>query len=276
MTLERTRAVLQAGIDDGTHVGAQLSVFLDGDVHDVVLGIAAPGNEGVGVAMTDDSMMIWFSMSKATCAVAVAQQWELGRVRLDDPVVRFLPDFAAHGKHRITVRHLLTHTAGIRFADGFLESKPWRESAAESVARICAAKPERDWEPGMRAGYHPTSGMAILGAIVGIVDGRPYDRYVREAIFEPLGMDDCWVGMPPDRFTAYGDRIGVMHNTKRPSGREPDGRTSTAEHSSFGEGERGWKEHPPKPLKIDNAVASARAMPGANGRGPMQQLRRLY
>ena len=65
---------------------------------------------------------------------------------------------------------------------------------AESVARICAAKPERDWEPGERAGYHPTSGMAILGAIVEIVDGRSYDRYVREAIFEPLGMDDCWVG----------------------------------------------------------------------------------
>src|SRR4051812_4747261 len=242
--LERTKAVLQQGIDDGTHVGAQLSASLDGELHDLVLGFAAPG-----IPMTPDSMMIWFSMSKATCAVAVAQQWELGRIRLDDPVVRYLPEFGAHGKDRITIRHLLTHTAGIRFIDGFLESWPWRESMADSVARISNGKPERDWLPGERAGYHPTSGMAVLGAIVGVVDGRSYDRYVREAIFEPLGMDDCWVGIPPERFAAYGDRIGIMHNTKI---------------------------DPPKPMHIDSAAVTANPMPGANGRGPMRQLRRLY
>ncbi len=249
MTLERTRTVLERGVDDGTHVGAQLSVSYGGAVHDLALGIAAPGHGGPGVAMTPDSMMIWFSMSKATCAVAVAQQWELGRVRLDDPVVQYLPAFGVHGKDRITLRHLLTHTAGIRFADGFLESWPWRESMADSVARICAARPERGWVPGMRAGYHPTSGMAILGAIVETVDGRSYDRYVREAIFEPLGMHDCWVGMPPERFAAYGERIGVMHNTKLT---------------------------PPKPMRLDNPGTTANPMPGANGRGPMRQLRRLY
>ena len=41
----------------------------------------------------------------------------------------------------------------------------------------------------------------------------PYDRYVREEIFGPLGMDDCWVGLPADRYEAYGDRIGFMHTT---------------------------------------------------------------
>src|SRR4051794_8114825 len=96
--LHTTEKVLQRGIDDGTHLGAQLSVSYAGEVHDLALGIAAPPKEGRVVAMTPDSMLIWFSMSKATCAVAVAQQWELGRVGLDDPVVRYLPAFGAHGK----------------------------------------------------------------------------------------------------------------------------------------------------------------------------------
>ena len=45
------------------------------------------------------------------------------------------------------------------------------------------------------------------------VSGVPYERYVRDEIFGPLGMDDCWVGMPVDRYEAYGDRIGQMHVT---------------------------------------------------------------
>ena len=109
LSLERTTAVLEAGMANGTHLGAQLSVSCHGAVADLALGIAAPD-----VAMTVDSMMIWFSMSKATCAVAVAQQWERGALRIDDPVVRFLPEFAKHDKESVTIRHLLTHTAGIR------------------------------------------------------------------------------------------------------------------------------------------------------------------
>ena len=49
--------------------------------------------------------------------------------------------------------------------------------------------------PGQRAGYHPTSAWFILGEIVRRVDGRPFARYVREAIFAPLGMHDCFIGM---------------------------------------------------------------------------------
>jgi hypothetical protein len=54
--------------------------------------------------------------------------------------------------------------------------------------------------------------MSVLGEIVARTSGRPFDEYVREEIFVPLGMHDCWVGMPEDH-AAYGDRIGLMHNT---------------------------------------------------------------
>ncbi len=70
----------------------------------------------------------------------------------------------------------------------------------------------------MTAGYHPAAGMSVLGEIVERVSGVPYERYVRDRIFEPVGAPDCWIGMPEPRYEAYGDRIGYMHNT---TGAEP-------------------------------------------------------
>src|SRR4029079_8679581 len=73
---------------------------------------------------------------------------------------------------------------------------------------------------------------------------------VREEIFLPIGMTDCWVGMPPEQYEAYGDRIGIMHVTASGSAEVLSG--------------------------IDSARATASPMPGANGRGPMNQLGRFY
>ncbi len=58
--------------------------------------------------------------------------WEAGALGLDDPVVKFIPEFAARGKEGITIRHLLTHTAGIRMVQ-------WSSSWDETIARICGA-----------------------------------------------------------------------------------------------------------------------------------------
>jgi CubicO group peptidase (beta-lactamase class C family) len=245
--LPATVALIEQGMADGLHIGAQLYVSRHGEpVADLALGLARPG-----VAMTPDSLMIWFSCTKAVTVVAVAQQWQQGRIELDAPVARYLPEFGANGKDAVTLRHVLTHTGGFRNADGgaldprqtFLS--PWDEV----IARICAARLEPGWTPGHKAGYHPTSGWFVLGEIVRRLDGRPFDRYVREAIFEPLGMADCWVGMPPEVYRAYGDRIGRMHNTVEA----------------------------PRPVPVtDSEAACAGSVPGGNGRGPMRQLARLY
>lgn len=243
--MERTAAVIAAGIADGTHIGAQVSVSHDGAVHDLAVGESRPG-----VAMTGDSMMIWFSMSKAACAVAVAQQWEREAIRLDAPVATYLPEFGANGKDRVTIRHLLTHTGGFPWADGIIKARPWRESVDENRARIYAAPLDDGWVPGRRAAYHPTSGHTVLGAIVEAVDGRRYDHYVRKEVFCPLGMTDSWVGMPAEQFDAYGERIGRMQNT--------------ADDTVQGL------------LGIDTREIAPLPIPGASGRGPMHDLRRLY
>jgi CubicO group peptidase (beta-lactamase class C family) len=236
--------VLERGIADGTQIGAQLYVSHAGDVVvDQGLGESRPG-----VPMTTASMMIWFSMTKAVTSTAVAQQWQGGALDVDDRVVEYIPEFGVNGKDVITLRHLLTHTAGIPFADGVLKGRPSSESRAENLERIYRAN--IDYEPGTRAGYHPGAGMSVLGEIVARTSGLSYEQYVRDAVFNPLAAEDCWVGMPEDRYAAYGDRIGIMHNTE---------------------------SSPPKAIaRLDSPEATAVPIPGGNGRGPMRELARVY
>lgn len=240
----RVREVLEQGVSDGTHIGAQIYVSHHGET----AADFAVGNARADLDMTTDSMMTWFSMTKAVTSVAVAQQWERRALDIDERVVTYIPEFGAHGKDVVTLRHLLTHTAGIPFADAILEMKPWTESNAESLTRIYDA--HLDYEPGTRAGYHPAAGMTVLGEIVARVSGQPYTEYVRNKIFLPLGMTDCWVGMPQATFEAYGERIGHMHNTQG--------------------------DEPTRVPGIDSARRASTPMPGANGRGPMNQLGKFY
>ncbi|HEX2849544.1 MAG TPA: serine hydrolase domain-containing protein [Acidimicrobiales bacterium] len=249
-SLPRTTAVIEQGVRDGLHPGAQVYVSLDGKT----VADGARGEARDGVPMTIDQMVIWWSMTKASVAVAVAQLWERGRLALDDPVALHVPEFAANGKDRITIRHCLTHTGGFRTGDQALQSGSTSADPDEwwdqTIAAICAVAPEPGWEPGEKAGYHLGCSMSMLGEIVRRVDGRPFSQYVRDEVFLPLGMDDCWVGMPGDAFARYGDRLGTMFNTA-------DGART--------------------PLTaLDSEVALSRCSPGGGGRGPMRQLARLY
>lgn len=244
--LDRTLAAIQGGIENGLHIGAQLSVSVDGKpVGEIIAGDAAPG-----VAMTADSMLPWFSMTKAVTAAAVMQQWERGALALDDPVALHVPEFAENGKAAVTVRHLLLHTGGFRQADGQPPAGAFSRDLADNVAMICAAPLEDGWVPGRKAGYHPTSGMAMLGEIVQRLSGRSFEAYVREEIFAPLGMDSCFVGIPIGVQASLGDRIGIMHNTAG--------------------------EQPLPLLGLNDPTVLARVLPGAGGRGPMRELVRLY
>lgn len=241
--LPKTRQAIEEGIRQGLHLGAQLYVSRHGEP---VAG-GALGEDRPGRPLTADHLMLWLSSTKPVAAVALAQLWERGRLEWDDPVVRFLPEFGANGKDRITLRHLLTHTGGIRMLDVGWPGAPWEEI----VARICAMRPEPRWVPGEKAGYHATSSWFLLGEVVRRIDGRPFERYVREEVFEPLGMVDSWIGMPPERYAGYNaaGRIAVMHNTE------------VAGHPAHG-----W----------ETEERCVRCHPGGNGYGPMRELGRFY
>jgi len=198
LKLERTCAVLERGIAERLHAGAQLYASRNGESAQLALGLARPG-----APMRDDTLVLWFSSVKPFMSVAIGQLVERGLVGFDDPVARHLLEFAANGKERITLRHLLTHTSCIPNAH-----RTWsRESWDEIVAKICAAGVEPGWVVGRDCAYHVASAWYVLGEIVRRRDGRAYSRYVREAIFGPLGVDDFWVGMPAEDFAANRPRI---------------------------------------------------------------------
>jgi CubicO group peptidase (beta-lactamase class C family) len=174
-------------------------------VTDIAIGESRPG-----VPLTNDSLVFWMSAGKPITAVAIAQIWERGKLSLDDPVARHIPEFAQHGKNRITIRHCLTHMAGFRGPMNNFTGGSWDEI----IARICAMRPEPSWPPGEKAGYHVATSWFILGEIVQRAGGQNYSEYLRNEIFEPLGMPDAWIGMPSEQYQSYGNRLAMIPATE--------------------------------------------------------------
>ncbi|MFA9477313.1 serine hydrolase domain-containing protein [Phycisphaerales bacterium AB-hyl4] len=242
-TLPAAVEAIEHGIDVGVHIGAQLYVSQRGEI----IADLAVGEARAGVPMTPEHLVLWMSSTKPITAIAIAQQIERGKLDLDARVARYMPDFGQHGKDRITLRHLLTHTAGFRPPRFDFPQDDWQTI----IAKICATPIERDWEPGEKAGYHTHTSWFILAELVQQVTGERYSDYVRSHIFEPIGMNDSHIGMPVEQYDNYGDRIAIMMNTAK--------------------GER-------KPF-IEPAVHKAwatQARPGGNGYGPTRELARFY
>ncbi len=173
-TLLEGVAGLEAGREAGRHSGAQCYVFRRGRP---VLEFAR-GDALSGGAMSPDTLTAWFSSGKPLTAIAAAILYDRGRLDLDDPVVRYLPEFR-NGKEACTVRHVLTHQGGFPSALRDGSEKGW----AAVIAEICAAPLE--YPPGTRAGYHRSAGWYILGELVRIVDGRI-------APMAPMPSEDRW------------------------------------------------------------------------------------
>ena len=128
------------------------------------------------------------SITKQFTAAAVLQLVERGLLSLDDPLTQFFPDYPAHGPS-VTVRHLLTHTAGVRSYpsdDTPVETLPLDFSDRELRALI-EAEPF-DFEPGESFRYS-NAGYMLLGMIVTEASGQPYPRYLQDHIFDPLGLN---------------------------------------------------------------------------------------
>lgn len=204
--LPAARDRLMQGIADGLHTGAQLFVSLRGEV----LCDAAAGEAVPGVPMRPDTVIRWLSSGKPVAAVAVAQLAEQGLVEYDRPVAEYVPEFGQNGKQAITLRHVLTHTGGFRTAEPATVLPTWEER----VSGVCAVLIEDGWVPGERAGYHPNSGWVVLGEVVRRVTGVPFDVFVREQVFLPLGMEDSWAVVTPGLPQRYVARWGELHNTE--------------------------------------------------------------
>jgi CubicO group peptidase (beta-lactamase class C family) len=153
------------------------------------------------VPATDSTVYEVGSVSKQFTAAAVVRLADEGRLDLEDPIVRFLPEGSAVWP-RVTVRHLLTHTSGIP-EDTTLD---WvRDYTEAELVRSAAAQP-LDFEPGDRWSYSST-GYALLGIIIHRVTGVFYGEFLRDHIFRPLGMRTATVNsnadIVPNRAAGY-------------------------------------------------------------------------
>lgn len=142
------------------------------------------------IPMRVDTIVDIASISKIFTSVAAMQLVERGAFDLDDPVARYLPEFAANGKESVTIRQLMTHTAGFQ---------PWvplyrQGSNREERIQLVLTHPLRH-PPGTAYVYSDLN-MIALGALVERVSGQRLDAYVREHITAPLGMKDTMYNPP--------------------------------------------------------------------------------
>ncbi|MGB8983239.1 MAG: serine hydrolase domain-containing protein, partial [Anaerolineales bacterium] len=152
-------------------------------------------NLELGVPIGPDMVFRLGSLTKQFTAVAILMLAEQGKLALDDSISRFLPDYPTHD-HLITIEHLLTHTSGIKSYTAMPEwPSLWRKDfTVQELIDFFKYQPMES-APGKRWAYN-NSGYILLGAIIEQVSGQSYEQFIRQSIFEPLGMKQSYYDSP--------------------------------------------------------------------------------
>ncbi|MCR6483649.1 beta-lactamase family protein [Amycolatopsis sp. OK19-0408] len=188
---EAVRDALGASLD-GRDVGASVAVFLDGEpVVDLWGGYADA--ERTRPWERDTITCVWSTTKTMTalCALVLADR---GVLDLDAPVAAYWPEFAAAGKEKVLVRHVLGHTSGLPVWRAPLRTEDLYDWP--KLTSLLAAQPP-DSAPGTVAGYHAVTQGYLIGEVVRRITGRTLGRFFAEEIAGPLGAD-FHIGLPPE------------------------------------------------------------------------------
>ena len=151
--------------------------------------------------MLVDTIFDTRSVTKPVTAIGIMILMEEGKLALNDPVEKYLPEFkaAANTRNRITILHLLTHTSGMPFnrPPEIEDITIKRDRTLADVVTILS-KQEPDFEPGTQFRYY-SGGFAILGRIIEVVSGKPFEQFMKERVFDPLGMNDSFFFVPTEK-----------------------------------------------------------------------------
>ncbi|RCS52648.1 class A beta-lactamase-related serine hydrolase [Bremerella cremea] len=181
--IESVNEAVAKHINDNDVAGAVTLVIEDGKV--VHLSGLGKANLKADKPMRPGAMFAIASMTKPITATALMTLVEEGKVGLDDPVSKYIPEFAEvklDGKlldKPITVRQCLTHTAGLGGSQRVVGS-------LESTAKEIAQRPLR-YEPGTKWEYSP--GLNVVGRVIEVASGKPYGEFLQERILDPLKMN---------------------------------------------------------------------------------------
>ena len=180
---------LQALIDDAAREhdipGAAVAIGHDGDLIEAATGVL---NRNTGVAATPDSLFQIGSVTKPLTVMLVLQLVDDGLVDLDEPVRRYLPQFAVLdpvASETVTVRHLLSNTAG--FSGDLFSNTGRGDDALDRYLAYLAGNAEQLHAPGALYSYC-NSGFGVAGALIARLRGAPWESVLRERLIEPLGL----------------------------------------------------------------------------------------
>ncbi|MEP7199206.1 MAG: serine hydrolase domain-containing protein [Chloroflexota bacterium] len=190
-TLTDIQRIVTAQVADGLTLGTQLVVARHGQVVlDLALGTA---RREPATPVTHGTLFYSWSVVKPLTALCVYHLIECGQLALDDPLVKVWPEFGAHGKDGVTVRHVLSHRAGFPITPPTLK---WYQYAEWETVMRALEETELTFAPGSAAQYHALTFGWALGEVVRRVDGRAIDAFMRDEIFAPLQMRDSYLKLP--------------------------------------------------------------------------------
>lgn len=189
---ERIQQALEHALALG-EIGVQVAAYLNGElIVDSWAGTADPATEK---PVDGSTLFSAFSVTKAITATALHLQAERELIEYDQPVASYWPGFAAHGKQAITVRQVLSHRSGIPQMPAGVGPEQmcdwdWMVHGIEQMTPL--------FTPGTTNAYQSLIFGWIVGEIVRRTDPerRSFDRYVREELLEPLGIEDIYLGVP--------------------------------------------------------------------------------
>jgi len=223
--LNRIDAMCKDAVQKGDLPGIVVLVARNGKI--VLNQAYGMADNASGRAMKTDDIFRIASQTKALTSTAVMMLWEEGKFQLDDPISKYIPEFKNTGvlesfryqdttfttkapDKEITIRHLLSHTSGIGYGmiDGDERFKLIYKKAmitdaftakpiilSENIKKLATMPLHHN--PGEKFTY--SEGLDVLGYLIEIVSGMPFDQFMRKRILDPLGMNDTWFYLPDSK-----------------------------------------------------------------------------
>ncbi|MCY3859484.1 MAG: serine hydrolase [Gammaproteobacteria bacterium] len=203
-------------VENGRVAGMVVSVAYNNDVvYTNTVGVRGAEDDR---PLKEDDLFRIYSMTKPITGVALMQLHEQGKFELDDRVDKYIPEFAdlkvynADGdptppKKPMTIRHLLTHTAGFGYVFGnhpvaqqIRNEQVLGSGNLEDFAKKVVNVP-LVFEPGTR--WHYSISVDVQGLLIERLSGKMFDAYLKDHIFDPLGMEDTFFSVPDEKFDRF-------------------------------------------------------------------------
>lgn len=232
--LDRVRGWMRGWVDTGKLPGMTVCVMRRGEL--AFAEVYGKADVARDKPMRPDTIFRIYSMTKPLTSVAIMMLYEQGRFQLDDPISKWIPAFAnprvmtggsrgkietAPAEREINFRDLLTHTSGLTY--GFMESNPvdaayrakdgvdfqTADTSLKQVVERLAQLPLIA-QPGKAWNYSVSTD--VLGYLVEVISGQPFEKYLKEKVIDPLGMIDTDFHVPQEKHDRLAANYGAGAN----------------------------------------------------------------